>query len=91
MCISTILTKVWPQSLIENGYRVGLWVSHQRIARNTLTPQRIARLEALPGWVWDVSEFQWEEGFSYLQRFTTIEGHARPPAKCQKNGFNLGG
>jgi hypothetical protein len=47
-------TKVWPESFIENGYRVGLWVSHQRIARNTLTRQRIARLEALPGWVWAV-------------------------------------
>jgi hypothetical protein len=74
----------------ENEYNLGQWVRNQRSDRNTLTPERIARLEALPGWVWDVLEFQWEEGFSYLQRFTTSEGHSRPPIAHKENGYNLG-
>ena len=40
----------------EDGYSLGRWVSKQRQAyRNgTLDPERIARLEALRGWAWEV-------------------------------------
>jgi hypothetical protein len=74
----------------EYGYNLGIWVTTQRSSRNNVTPQRIARLEALPGWAWDNNTFRWEEGFSALQKFTASEGHARPPKKHKEDGYNLG-
>ena len=49
-----------------------------------------SRFNTLPGWTWDVLEFQWEEGFSALQKFTASKGHARPPYFHKEEGHNLG-
>jgi len=35
----------------ENGFNLGEWIGKQRRSREDLTPERIGRLEALPGWV----------------------------------------
>ena len=71
----------------EDGYRLGRWVQHQR---GQLDAGRRKRLEALPGWVWDPQEADWEEGFGLLQRFVEREGHARVPAKHREGTFRLG-
>jgi len=64
------------------GYRVGAWVVHQRHAtvgpraRSTMTPARIERLEAVPGWVWDTNEAAWTNGLARMQAFSKV--HYRP-------------
>jgi hypothetical protein len=40
----------------SNGYRLGSWVSVQRLGRAKMAPERMAALEALPGWAWSARQ-----------------------------------
>ncbi len=58
--------------------------------REQLSQERIKRLNAL-GFVWDVLEFDWIEGFGHLQAYVNQEGNARPPKNYKtEDGYNLG-
>lgn len=73
------------------GHLLGRWVSEQRTAKNLMSMERNARLEALDGWTWDVIAEYWEEGFRHLGEFTKQEGHARVPDVYQAaDGYRLG-
>ncbi len=75
----------------HDGYLLGNWVRRQRAAKDTMKPDRRQRLEALPGWSWDVLSDLWEEGFSHLRVFTEKEGHCRVFQKLQSDdGYRLG-
>jgi Helicase associated domain len=75
----------------EDGYRLGPWVTRQRQFRNKIDAALQERLEALPGWSWDVLSDQWEEGFSHLKTFSCREGHCRVPTSYRADdGYRLG-
>ena len=80
-----------PTGHLEDSYPLGTWVGNQARPhrKGTLTPDRRARLERLPGWTWDRRELQWEEGFANLQKFVEREGHARVPRGDRENGQKL--
>ena len=79
-----------------NGYRLGRWVSTQRRLRGLiskrrrpLSDDRQRRLDKL-GFVWDLDEAAWEEGFSHLKIYTDREGHCRVSPNHIENDFQLG-
>ena len=77
----------------ENGYRLGFWVHTHRKTKEKekMDPPRRRRLEAVPGWSWEIFSDQWEEGFSYLKGFAEREGHCRVPLHYKTDdGYTLG-
>ena len=82
-----------PKSHVEDGIRIGWWIGTQRQAykKGALSPERIAGLEALPGWAWSPLDAAWENGFSQLSTYAKRTGTARVPvAYTTETGFPLG-
>ena len=78
-----------PQKHREQGYRLGAWVHNQRKEKDTMLPERRARLDML-GFVWDPFTAQWEIGLHFLQIFRQREGHCRVPKSQREQGYPLG-
>jgi superfamily II DNA or RNA helicase len=78
-----------PKEQKENAFLLGQWVGVQRTFIN-LSDERRQRLDAL-GFVWDVREAAWEEGFSYLKAYKDREGHCCVPNRHVEGSFRLGG
>jgi len=80
-----------PETSIR-GIRVGLWVGHQRTRywAGTLTPERITRLQTLPGWTWTHPEQWWEQGLRAAQDFITANGTSTAATTTVIDGFPIG-
>lgn len=78
-----------PQKHVEKGYKLGVWISTQRQGKDSLSLDRINQMNEL-GFIWDLADARWEEGFSHLVRFKQKEGHCNAPKGCTVEGFNLG-
>ena len=73
-----------------DGFLLGKWVGRQRDKKNELSTERIALLESLPQWSWDVLVEQWDAGFQFLKAYVEETGSARPSAQFKtKDGFHL--
>jgi hypothetical protein len=81
-----------PQEHVEDGFRLGQWVSSQRtsFAWGDMRADRAERLQQLRGWAWDPYKERWELGISLLRRYVAREGHSRVPVKHVEDGFPLG-
>jgi hypothetical protein len=83
--------RVKRRELID-GYLLGRWCSKQRTrnAKGLLEKNRWSRLDALPGWSWDVHADRWEEGYSHLLLFVDQHGHSRVPQAEVLDRYPLG-
>jgi superfamily II DNA or RNA helicase len=81
-----------PIRWVEDSRQLGVWTSAQRVrhGRGLLSADRAARLEALPGWVWDPRDQAWEAGFEALQEYAARTGTARVPQKHVEGEIALG-
>lgn len=78
-----------PRYHVEGAYKLGQWVSVQRLSRDIISAERAKRLDAM-GFVWDGRNHYWEKGFTALAKFKAREGHCRVPSVHIENGFKLG-
>ncbi len=83
-----------PQHFVTaDGFALGSWIGTQRVAfvKGKLSTDRIERLNALPGWVWNSVAAQWEMGYAYLVTFCKKYGDAWVAVDYQTaDGFTLG-
>ncbi len=78
-----------PVKHIENGFKLGQWVSVQRTSKSKISENRLSRLDEI-GYVWSPQDHRWEEGFSALVIFKAREGHCRVSQTYLENGYKLG-
>eukprot|EP00434_Breviolum_minutum_P036134 symbB.v1.2.032006.t1/scaffold3782.1/size50425/3 len=74
------------------GYKLGIWVKAQRVAKGLgkLSPVRIEQLEGL-GFVWDVRNQLWVQGFEELREYKAKHGDVLVPQRYQTvGGYKLG-
>ena len=79
-----------PSPFTFNDYDLGSWVNKQRLRKDKLKPQRLESLNEL-GFVWDISNAQWEDGFKYLVTYKEEFGDCLVPISFQSNVYRLGG
>jgi len=81
-----------PSEYRSRGFSLGAWGGTQRAsyAKGKLDPALSARLEAVPGWAWNLVDDQWERGFASLITYVGREGHARVPQNWVEAKYRLG-
>jgi superfamily II DNA or RNA helicase len=79
-----------PKDYVIGSLRLGEWVANQRVKRTPQSSERKAKLEALPGWSWNIVEGRWNEMFERVESFSAREGHALVPRGHREDGFRLG-
>jgi superfamily II DNA or RNA helicase len=80
------------QPWFEGDYRLDTWAQVQRrgYESRTLPQDKIDLIEQIPGWAWDVDEFEWRTGLLSIAEFAKREGHTRLLRTHVENGFQLG-
>jgi hypothetical protein len=81
-----------PTGHVEDGVELASWVIRHRgdHKHGRVRADRAARLEALPGWMWDTRAASWEAHYRALQSYAADEGHARVPSNYETDGLRLG-
>jgi superfamily II DNA or RNA helicase len=74
----------------QDGFRLGNWVGVQRSQGKTTPTERLVQLNDL-GFIWDIEEDRWNEGYEHLKDFVEHEGHCLVPSQYKNNAsFGLG-
>lgn len=79
-----------PVSRVED-FDLNAWCTNQRRDYHAggLEPERVARLEAVPGWSWNVADAKFERGIQALASWLAREGNCEPPSAHREGGVAL--
>ena len=81
-CLVSIVSKY-------RNYNLARWVQSQRKQKAQLLASQVKRLNDL-GFVWNVIEYQWEEGFNHLCLYQETYGDCLVAQKNKYQSYNLG-
>lgn len=81
-----------PKRTVFQGKSIGMWCQNQRTAYKSgeLLPERIALLNSLSGWSWNILEDNWQSAYEKLERFLQEFDGQYPIAREIYEGFMLG-
>ena len=81
-----------PKDHVEDGVRLGAWVSRRRTEyrRKKLGREHIKILANIPRWTWNAREERFQRALQALRAFAAREGHARVPKDHVEEGYRLG-
>lgn len=74
------------------GVRLGRWALRQRqlYLSGELEREKAEQLWTLPGWVWNVSDAQWERNYAALEAYVLVHGNTYPSSEYEtENGQSL--
>ena len=78
-----------PRDKLEGIVKLGRWIRAQRTNQDKLPAISRKRLDTI-GFIWNLRDRAWEEGYSALKRFRTREGHSGVPQHHIEGAFKLG-
>ena len=78
-----------PNTHIEEGFKLGGWVSKRRQRKETLTSDQIKKLDAL-GFIWNSLEEKWLSNLVALKIFKNREKHCLVPKNHIEGDLKLG-
>ncbi|MDA9645335.1 Helicase associated domain protein [Candidatus Actinomarina] len=81
------------QNQFQDGLNLGTWVSSQRVnyKKNKISSDKVDLLNAIEGWIWDVLQYQFEEGLFYINNYyKENKNYDVPVEHITKDGYNLG-
>jgi hypothetical protein len=81
-----------PGGWVEDGLALGNWCGTKRGAykRGALATERVAALEALPGWTWSVPDSRFDHKLAALAAYQARHGNCEPPPGDNEDGAHLG-
>jgi hypothetical protein len=78
-----------PRDKVEGAVKLGRWARAQRTNQDRMSADRRRRLGAI-GFIWNLRDRAWEEGYSRLKKFRIREGHSSVPQHHNEGAFTLG-
>jgi superfamily II DNA or RNA helicase len=83
-------TDVPTNEITSSGFNLGRWVSDQRYRRDSLTIDRLDKLNK-EGFIWDQSSASWKRKINELRIFKETNGHLAVETRfISSTGFRLG-
>ena len=72
----------------EDGFKLGIWVSHRRRGVDLLSTEQIKSLNEL-NFIWDTKQFDWDENYERLIEYFESNGHTNVPYRFKTEDGKL--